>query len=55
MISLIVDIGVKMINLIERITKKILGEKRLTLDRRELTTGYLKPERRSKQRRKVKN
>ena len=49
-----------MINIIERITKKILGNKRLKLDRRKITTlqkqaesfNYLKPERRSKQRRK---
>ena len=44
-----------MINLIERITKKILGNRRLRLERRKLTTDYLKPERRSKYRRKVKN
>ena len=44
-----------MIGLIERITKRILGNRRLRLDRRELTTGYLKPERRSKERRKVIN
>ena len=45
-----------MINIIERITKKILGDRRLELDRRdELTTGYLKPERRSTYRRKVNN
>ena len=44
-----------MISLIERITKKILGDRRLELDRRELTTDYLKPERRSKYRRKVIN
>ena len=35
--------------------KKILGNRRLELDRRELTTGYLKPERRSTYRRKVNN
>ncbi len=51
-----------MIGLIERITKKILGDRRLKLDRRELTNSsnlkrdfYLKPERRSKERRKVIN
>ncbi len=51
-----------MIGIIERITKKILGDRRLKLDRRELTNSsnlkrdfYLKPERRSKYRRKVKN
>ena len=41
-----------MINIIERITKRILGDRRFELNRRKLTTGYLKPERRSKQRRK---
>ena len=35
--------------------KKILGDRRLELDRRELTASYLKPERRSTYRRKVKN
>ena len=42
-----------MINIIERITKKILGDRRLELDRRrQINTDYLKPERRSKYRRK---
>jgi hypothetical protein len=44
-----------MINIIERITKKILGDRRFESDRRKLTkyaTGYLKPERRSEERRK---
>ena len=42
-----------MINIIERITKKILGDRRFILDRRkQITINYLKPERRSKQRRK---
>ena len=40
-----------MINLIERITKKILGNRRLRLERRKRIFDYLKPERRSKQRR----
>jgi len=40
-----------MIDLIERITKKILGDRRLRLDRREYIFDYLKPERRSKKRR----
>ena len=45
-----------MINIIERITKKILGVRRLGIDRRkQINTDYLKPERRSKYRRKVKN
>ena len=44
-----------MINIIERITKKILGDRRLESDRRERIFDYLKPERRSKYRRKVKN
>ena len=45
-----------MINIIERITKRILGDRRLGIDRRrQINNGYLKPERRSKQRRKVKN
>jgi len=45
-----------MINIIERITKRILGDRRLGIDRRkQINTDYLKPERRSKYRRKVKN
>jgi len=45
-----------MINIIERIAKKIMGDRRLELDRRkQINTDYLKPERRSKYRRRVKN
>ena len=45
-----------MINIIERITKRILGDRRFEIDRRrQINTDYLKPERRSKYRRKVKN
>jgi len=35
--------------------KRILGDRRLELDRRKYIFDYLKPERRSKYRRKVKN
>ena len=45
-----------MINIIERITKRIMGDRRFDIDRRnQINTDYLKPERRSKYRRKVKN
>ena len=45
-----------MINIIERIAKKIMCDRRLELDRRrQINTDYLKPERRSKYRRRVKN
>ena len=42
-----------MLDIFERITKRITGDRRFTLDRRErIITKYLKPERRSNQRRK---
>ena len=42
-----------MLDIFERITKRITGDRRITLDRRErIITKYLKPERRSNQRRK---